>query len=193
MISFRLPPGSVALALEDDDLCVVDQAVDHGRDGYGIAEDLCPRREGLVGRDDEGSALVARIGGRGGAAGLAGAAFRPQWEAPTPARKVGRRGRRRRRLGGRGHPDRSARVSRRRDPDVCRAHPRGSTGGSATGVDCARFRSRRCQLDRSGPGPCPLLAVKGDRFRMRSRVPGGLGRPGRGPPVGHVVKWRWVG
>ena len=33
---------SVALAFWDDDLGVVDQAVDHGRDGYGVAEDLCP-------------------------------------------------------------------------------------------------------------------------------------------------------
>ena len=42
---------SVALAFEDDDFCVVDQAVDHGRDGYGVAEDLCPGREVLVGGD----------------------------------------------------------------------------------------------------------------------------------------------
>jgi len=39
LLSFASEP--VALAFEDDDVCVVDQAVDHGRDGYWVAEDLC--------------------------------------------------------------------------------------------------------------------------------------------------------
>ena len=50
---------SVALSFEDDDLSMVDQAVDHGRDGYGIAEYFCLGGEVLVGRDDERSAFVA--------------------------------------------------------------------------------------------------------------------------------------
>jgi len=47
------------LAFEDDDVCVVDEAVDHGRDGYGVAEYFCPGGEVLVGCDDEESAFVA--------------------------------------------------------------------------------------------------------------------------------------
>ena len=36
------------MAFENDDISVVDQAVDHGRDGYCVAEDLCPGREVLL-------------------------------------------------------------------------------------------------------------------------------------------------
>jgi hypothetical protein len=46
--------------LEDDDFGVVDEAVDHGFDGGGVAEDLGPCGEVLVAADDEAGALVAR-------------------------------------------------------------------------------------------------------------------------------------
>ena len=50
---------SVALAFGDDDFSVVDEAVDYGSYGYGVAEDLCPGGDLLVGRDDERFAFVA--------------------------------------------------------------------------------------------------------------------------------------
>ena len=50
---------SVAVAFEDDDVGVVDEPVDHGGDGDGVAEDLCPGGEVLVGGDDEGGSFVA--------------------------------------------------------------------------------------------------------------------------------------
>lgn len=45
LIAFPLEP--VAVATEDDDLGVMDQAIDHGGDGHGVAEDLRPGAEGL--------------------------------------------------------------------------------------------------------------------------------------------------
>jgi hypothetical protein len=50
---------SVAVALEDDDLGAVDKAVDHGSDRDGIAEDLGPGGERLVGAHDEAGSFVA--------------------------------------------------------------------------------------------------------------------------------------
>ena len=50
---------SVALAFEDDDLGMVDEAVNHGCDGYGVAEDLCPGGAVLAGREDERLSFIA--------------------------------------------------------------------------------------------------------------------------------------
>ena len=50
---------SVAVAFEVDDLGVVDEAVDHGGDGDGVAEDLGPGGERLVRADDQAGAFVA--------------------------------------------------------------------------------------------------------------------------------------
>ena len=44
---------SVAVAFEDVDVGVVDEAVDHGFDGDGVSEDLGPGGEALVGGHDE--------------------------------------------------------------------------------------------------------------------------------------------
>src|ERR1700723_1824656 len=50
---------AVAVALEGEDLGVVDESVDH-RDSDGVvAEDLAPRGEWLVGGDDQARAFVA--------------------------------------------------------------------------------------------------------------------------------------
>jgi hypothetical protein len=49
----------VAVAFEADDLGVVDEAVDHRGGDDVVAEDLAPAAEGLVGGDDERSALVS--------------------------------------------------------------------------------------------------------------------------------------
>jgi len=38
---------------------VVDEAVDHGFDGDGVAEDFCPGGEALVGGHDQGALFVA--------------------------------------------------------------------------------------------------------------------------------------
>ena len=43
----------VAVALEDDDLGVVDEAIDRGFDGGGVTEGLGPGGEVLVAADDE--------------------------------------------------------------------------------------------------------------------------------------------
>ena len=45
--------------MEDDDFGVVDEAVDHGFDGGGVAEDLGPGGEVLVAGDDEAGSFVA--------------------------------------------------------------------------------------------------------------------------------------
>src|SRR3954453_16560007 len=50
---------SVAVALEGDDLGVVDQAVDHGGGDDLVAEDLAPAAEGLVAGHDQAGPLVA--------------------------------------------------------------------------------------------------------------------------------------
>jgi hypothetical protein len=50
---------AVAVALEDDDFGVVHEAVDHGFDGGGVAEDFGPGGEALVGADDEAGSFVA--------------------------------------------------------------------------------------------------------------------------------------
>ena len=50
---------AVAVAVEVDDLGVVDEAVDHGADGDGVAEDLGPAAERLVAAEDEAGAFVA--------------------------------------------------------------------------------------------------------------------------------------
>ena len=39
---------------------MVDEAVDHGGGDHGVAEDLAPAAEGLVGGDDDAGPLVAR-------------------------------------------------------------------------------------------------------------------------------------
>src|SRR3954447_13678238 len=49
---------AVAVAFEGEDLGVVDEPVDHGGGDDVVAEDLAPRRERLVGRDDERGALA---------------------------------------------------------------------------------------------------------------------------------------
>jgi hypothetical protein len=50
---------AVAVAFEREDLGVVDEAVDHGGGDDVVAEDLAPRREGLVASDDHARAFVA--------------------------------------------------------------------------------------------------------------------------------------
>jgi hypothetical protein len=50
---------AVAVALERDDVGVVDEAVDHGCGDDVVAEDLAPAAEGLVAGDDQAGALVA--------------------------------------------------------------------------------------------------------------------------------------
>lgn len=50
----------VGVAFEDDDFGVVDEPVDHGCDGDGVAEDLGPGGEAPVGGDDQAAAFVAR-------------------------------------------------------------------------------------------------------------------------------------
>ena len=50
---------AVAVALERDDLGVVDEAVDHGGGDDVVAEDLAPAAEGLVAGDDHRGAFVA--------------------------------------------------------------------------------------------------------------------------------------
>jgi hypothetical protein len=49
----------VAVALEGDDLSVVDEAVDHGRGDHVVAEDLTPAAEWLVAGDDQAGPFVA--------------------------------------------------------------------------------------------------------------------------------------
>jgi hypothetical protein len=49
----------VAVALEADDLGVVDQPVDHGRGDHVVAEDLAPAAEWLVRGHDQRGAFVA--------------------------------------------------------------------------------------------------------------------------------------
>ena len=49
----------VAVAAEDDDLGVVDETVDEGGDGDGVAEALGPGGERLVRGDDEAAAFFA--------------------------------------------------------------------------------------------------------------------------------------
>src|SRR6266566_7073000 len=49
---------AVAVALERDQLGVVDEAVDHRGSGGVVAEDLAPGGEGLVGGDDQRGTLV---------------------------------------------------------------------------------------------------------------------------------------
>ena len=44
---------AVAVALQREDLGVVDEAVDHRRGDDVVAEDLAPGREGLVRGDDQ--------------------------------------------------------------------------------------------------------------------------------------------
>ena len=44
---------SVAVALEGEDLGVVDESVDHSGGGHVIAEDLAPGAEGFVAGDDQ--------------------------------------------------------------------------------------------------------------------------------------------
>jgi hypothetical protein len=50
---------SVAVALEADDLGVVDESVDHRGGDDVVAEDFAPAAEGFVGRDDQRGAFVA--------------------------------------------------------------------------------------------------------------------------------------
>src|SRR4029453_497282 len=49
----------VGVALERDDVGVVDEAGDHGRGDDVVTEDLSPAPEWLVGRDDQRGAFVA--------------------------------------------------------------------------------------------------------------------------------------
>ena len=49
----------VAVALEGDDLGVVDEPVDHGGGDDVVAEDFAPAAEGLVAGDDQAGAFVA--------------------------------------------------------------------------------------------------------------------------------------
>jgi hypothetical protein len=50
---------AVAVALQAEDLGVVDEPVDHRRGDDLVAEDLAPGGEGLVRGDDQRGALVA--------------------------------------------------------------------------------------------------------------------------------------
>jgi hypothetical protein len=50
---------AVAVALEGDDLGVVDGAVDHRGGDHVVAEDLAPAAKRLVAGDDQAGALVA--------------------------------------------------------------------------------------------------------------------------------------
>jgi hypothetical protein len=52
-------PESVAVALDVDNLAVVQQPVEDSGGDYGIPEELLPIGEALVGGDDGGTALVA--------------------------------------------------------------------------------------------------------------------------------------
>ena len=49
----------MGVALEGDDLGVVDEAVDHRGGDDVVAEDLAPAAEGLVGGDDQTGSFVA--------------------------------------------------------------------------------------------------------------------------------------
>lgn len=49
----------VAVALEGDDLGVVDEAVDHGRGDHVVAEDLSPAAEDLVAGHDQTRAFIS--------------------------------------------------------------------------------------------------------------------------------------
>ena len=49
----------VGVALDGDDLGVVDESVDHGGGDDGVAEDLAPAAEGVVGGDDQAGSFVA--------------------------------------------------------------------------------------------------------------------------------------
>lgn len=49
----------VGVALDGDDVGVVDEAVDHGGGDGVVAEDLAPAAEWLVAGDDDGGPLVA--------------------------------------------------------------------------------------------------------------------------------------
>jgi len=52
-------PESVAVALDVDDLAVVQQPVEDGGGDHGIPEELLPVGEAFVGGDDRGASLVA--------------------------------------------------------------------------------------------------------------------------------------
>ena len=51
---------SVAITLDNDDFGMVNQSVNHGRNGDSVPEDLGPRREGLIGANDHARSFVAR-------------------------------------------------------------------------------------------------------------------------------------
>jgi hypothetical protein len=58
-------PGSLlllqakAVALDEQDVTVVEHAVEHGRCDHLVAEDVTPLRDGLVGGEEQAAALVA--------------------------------------------------------------------------------------------------------------------------------------
>jgi len=52
--------GKPPVATQDEYLGVVYEPVDEGRHDHRVSEDLRPRREGLVGADDDRGALVPR-------------------------------------------------------------------------------------------------------------------------------------
>jgi hypothetical protein len=58
LLGLALEP--VAVAPKNDDLGVVNQAIDHRGDRYRITKDLGPRRKRLVGIQDQTRALLAR-------------------------------------------------------------------------------------------------------------------------------------
>ena len=58
LLGLALEP--VAVALKNDDLGVVNQAIDHRGDCHRITEDFGPRRKGLVGIQYQTRALAAR-------------------------------------------------------------------------------------------------------------------------------------
>jgi hypothetical protein len=58
--SSPLPRGRQLGPFNNDDLGVVDEPVDHGRDGYRVAEDFGPGAERLVRGHNHRAALVVR-------------------------------------------------------------------------------------------------------------------------------------
>ena len=49
---------AVGVALEGEDLGVVDEPIDHGGGDNFVAEDFAPAAKGCVGGDDQGGSLV---------------------------------------------------------------------------------------------------------------------------------------
>lgn len=60
--SFALFPQAVAVALDRDDVAVVQESVQDGRGQDGVAEQLAPVAHGLVAGEDQTAPLAAALG-----------------------------------------------------------------------------------------------------------------------------------